>query len=562
MAGAAELRKPHDLYVAFAFAVADVLFELDAEHRITFAVGAAMSLLGRPARKLVGQPFADQFEAAAQPELQRALAAMAGGGRVRGVVLAARHDEGAAKTIDLSGYRNPQDPTQLVVVIAHSRVRPRPTEHRVAQSGLLDAEGFRAVADELLRSAPTDEPYRLTLLELPEVERIRAEQGGPAAEAFVTALGTRLKALSAGGDAAGQLGDDRYGIIHDQSLDAGSIERAVKEVAAEVAPTATITPKTATLVLDVAEVPVDDIPNVLAYALNCFSRSDEAGGGLAAFAAGLQPRLSATVRDMKAVRETIADGKFEILYQPIVDLWTNVIHHYECLIRFVGDGDKSPYDTVVFAEDTGLAGELDLAVTNRVLEAMRAVPFRHPALRFAVNLSGRSLSDPKVIAKLRPLLNEAASSLKGRLLFELTESAEIHDFPAVNAVLQEIRGHGFEVCLDDFGAGAAAFHYLRSLKVDHVKIDGSYIRDCLENPQSAAFIRAIVGLCTELGIHTIAEFVETAEIANFLKLLKVRYAQGYLYGKPMRPAQGRPGDNMTPWLTPLTEWKNGLLYAK
>ena len=561
MGDAAELKKPHDLYVAFAFAVADVLFELDGEHRITFAVGAAMSLLGRPARKLVGQPFIDQFEAAAQPELRRALAAMAGGGRVRGVVLAAHHDGGQSVSVDLSGYRNPQNPAQLVVVLAHSRMRPR-TEHRVAQSGLLDAEGFRAVADELLRNAPTDEPYRLTLLELPEVERIRAEQGSPAAEAFVAALGSRLKALSAGGDAAGQLGDDRYGIIHDVHLDAGSIERAVKEVAAEIAPTTTITPKTATLVLDVADVPVDDIPSVLAYALNSFSKSDEAGGGLAAFAAGLQPRLSATVREMKTVRETIADGKFEILYQPIVDLWTKVVHHYECLIRFTGNGDKSPYDTVVFAEDTGLAGELDLAVTNRVLDALAAVPFRHPALRFAVNLSGRSLSDPKVTGVLRPLLAEAATTLKGRLLFELTESAEIHDFPSVNAVLQEIRGHGFEVCLDDFGAGAAAFHYLRALKVDHVKIDGCYIRDCLENPQSAAFIRAIVGLCTELGIHTIAEFVETAEIANFLKLLKVRYAQGYLYGKPMRPAKGRPGDNMTPWLTPLTEWKNGLLYAK
>ncbi len=557
----ADLKKQNDLYVAFAFAVADMLFELDADRRITFAVGAAMSLLGRPARKLTGRPFAGQFTPEAAGEVDHALAAMAGGARVRGVVVTARHDEGQAVAVELSGYRHPQEPGHLLVVLTHCRPRPH-HGHRLAQSGLLDGEGFRAAADELLRNASPDEPYHLTLLELPEVERIRAEQGPEAAERFAVALGRRLRALSAGGDAAGQLAADRYGIIHGQTVDAGRIEQAVKDVAAEVAPSAAIIPKAATLVLDVADVPIDDIPNVLAYALNAFTRGAEAGGGMEAFTAGLQPRLSATVREMKAVRAVIAEGRFDILYQPIVDLWTRVVHHYECLIRFDGVGEKSPYDTVVFAEDTGLAGELDLAVAGRVIEAMRAVPMLHPALRFAVNLSGRSLSDPRVTARLRGLLAQHAAELRGRLLFEVTESAEIRDFAAVDAVLQEIRSLGFEICLDDFGAGAAAFHYLRALKVDHVKIDGCYIRDCLENPQSAAFIRSIVGLCADLGVHTIAEYVESAEIANFLKLLKVRYAQGYLYGKPMRPGRGRAGDSMAPWVTPLTEWKNGLLYVK
>ena len=557
----ADLKRQNDLYVAFAFAVADLLFELDADRRVTFAVGAAMSLLGRPARKLVGQPFVRQFTPEAAGEVERALATMDGGVRVRGVAVSARHDDGQAVTVELAGYRHPQEPGHLVVALSHGRPRLRP-KRRLAESGLLDGEGFRAAADELLRNASPNEPYLLTLLELPEVERIRVEQGAEAAEKFAAALGQRLRALSAGGDAAGQLAADRYGIIHAPSVDAVRIEQAVKDVAAEVAPATIVAPKAATLVLDVAEVPIDDIPNVLAYALNAFTHGPDAGGGMEAFTAGLQPKLSATVREMKAVREIIAAGRFDILFQPIVDLWTRVVHHYECLIRFEGVGGKSPYDTVVFAEDTGLAGDLDLAVTGRVVAAMQAAPMLHPALRFAVNLSGRSLSDPRVTGRLRAMLGAYAADLRGRLLFEVTESAEIRDFAAVNAVLQEIRALGFEICLDDFGAGAAAFHYLRALKVDHVKIDGSYIRDCLENPQSAAFIRSIVGLCADLGIQTIAEYVETAEIANFLKLLKVRYAQGYLYGKPTRPGQGRAGDSMAPWVTPMTEWKNGLLYIK
>jgi EAL domain-containing protein (putative c-di-GMP-specific phosphodiesterase class I) len=557
MGNVSELKQPHDLYVGFAFAAADVLFELDADRNVVFAVGAAMSLLGRPARRLIGQPFVDQMIPISRLQLDSALAVMEAGGRARGIELLARHDNGADIRVEISGYRHPQRDDHLLVVMVHGRPRAA-TEHRVPQSGLLDAAGFRAVTDELVRHTPPHSPLTMTLLDLPEIARMRADQGTEAAERFVAALGTRLRLLSAGGDAAGQLADDRYGIIHDQSVSPTVIHDAVQQLAAICVPNAPpIDPKLTTLVLDLGDVPPDDIPHVLAYALNAFTRSAEAGGGAAALAAGLQPRLSATAREMRAVRDTIEGGDFDILYQPIVDLWTKVVHHFECLIRFSGNDERSPYDTVVFAEDTGLAGEIDLAVTKRVIESMHTAPLHHPMLRFAVNLSGRSLSDPKITQRLRPMLEDASPTLRDRLLFEVTESAEIRDFPAVNAVLQDMRGMGYEICLDDFGAGAAAFHYLRSLQVDHVKIDGCYIRDCLTASESTSFIRAIVNLCTELGITTIAEYVENGETANLLKLLKVRYGQGYLFGKPMRPTNTR-----TPWVTDRLDWRNGLLVWK
>jgi len=213
---------------------------------------------------------------------------------------------------------------------------------------------------------------------------------------------------------------------------------------------------------------------------------------------------------------------------------------------------------VVFAEDTGLVGELDLAILERAIAFMRAGAGSEPSLRFAVNLSGRSLSSPAMAARLLRLIGLAAD-LRGRLLFELTESAAIADLAAVNAVIQEIRGRGHPVGIDDFGAGAAAFHYLRALKVDHVKIDGSYVREAATNAESLPFLRAITQLCRELKIATVAEHIEDEATANLLRVYNVRYGQGYYFGRPMRPSPKHQGTR-APWLTPVTQWRNGLLF--
>ncbi|MBM3558030.1 MAG: EAL domain-containing protein, partial [Alphaproteobacteria bacterium] len=91
---------------------------------------------------------------------------------------------------------------------------------------------------------------------------------------------------------------------------------------------------------------------------------------------------------------------------------------------------------------------------------------------------------------------------------------------------------GYPMCLDDLGAGAAAFQYLRSLQVDYVKIDGSYIRDMLKTSSGAAFVRAMTTLAVDLGMAAIAEMVEDAKTAEALYGMGVTYAQGYLYGRP------------------------------
>jgi len=553
-----DLGRTSDVYVAFAFAAADVLVEIDPQGQTVFAVGAAMALFGRGARGLVGQPLRQIVHPSDLTVLDSALDQMGRGERVRNALLRVLRPDGRAVELTLSGYPSPCDPGHILLALGHPGGLPA-AANRVVGTDLLDKDSFQAMATQLIESADPDEPYQLSLVELPDLPALHSEASGGLSAAFAAELGHRLKTLSVGGDAVGQIDSTKFSVLHAASVSPDAITNSIAQAAQSALPDAPpISARVTTLVLDVADIPPEEAARALTYTLNSFAREAQSGGDLASLMKDIQPRLSETVRQMNDVRETVESGSFDLVFQPIVDLRTNSVHHFECLVRFKGNDTLSPYQTVAFAEDVGMVGMLDIALLERAIKMMRSPVAKSESLRFAVNLSGRSLSDPAVVRRLREIL-ATTDDLRKRLVFEMTESAEILDLKAVNEVIQGIRQLGHEVSIDDFGAGNAAFHYLRALKVDNVKIDGSYIKDAMRNNEDVSFIKAIVQLCTDLGVTTTAEYVEDQETANLLRLLKVRYGQGWYFGKPQRPV----GDDIrTAWKTPVLEWRQGLLHFK
>jgi len=132
-------------------------------------------------------------------------------------------------------------------------------------------------------------------------------------------------------------------------------------------------------------------------------------------------------------------------------------------------------------------------------------------------------------------------SLRGRLMIELTESAAIDDLQMAERHLQALRREGCQVCLDDFGAGAASLAYLQQLSLDVVKIDGRYIRDLQHRGRQSTFIRHLVSMCGELGVRTLAEMVESPQAEEAVRRAGVDFAQGWLYGAPSAtPEQPKP----------------------
>jgi EAL domain-containing protein (putative c-di-GMP-specific phosphodiesterase class I) len=203
------------------------------------------------------------------------------------------------------------------------------------------------------------------------------------------------------------------------------------------------------------------------------------------------------------------------------------VSHYEVLARF--DGEESPLGLIVAAERSGQICHLDYVMISAAVARLTENP--DPAYRLAVNISGESIQRLDVIRELCALIS-GHHFRRSRLIVEITESARIHDIETAAEAVLCLRACGISVSLDDFGAGAASFGYLRALEVDGLKFDGSFLQTPETNLRGIALMRNVARMCVELGIVSIGERVETEADRKRLLEAGVRYGQGYLFGAP------------------------------
>ncbi len=267
------------------------------------------------------------------------------------------------------------------------------------------------------------------------------------------------------------------------------------------------------------------------YAMKQAANSERAVT-MKALTGGYERRLEKVRNQLRVFKKIVVQEKFDVALQPIVELETGNLHHFEALARFDANFYAgSPFEFMCFAEDVGVIHEFDLAMTMRVVSLLKRVRRIGFDTKIAVNISGRSIQSQAFLRHFFRILEDCAD-IRTQLSFELTESSQIDDLETTNRVLSRIRDFGHEVALDDFGAGAAGLQYLRVLKVDFVKIDGIYVKKALEDEESRAFLKSITDLCSSLGIQTIGECIELPEQQQLLSTIGVGYGQGWLYGKP------------------------------
>ncbi|MBO6503980.1 MAG: EAL domain-containing protein [Kordiimonadaceae bacterium] len=268
------------------------------------------------------------------------------------------------------------------------------------------------------------------------------------------------------------------------------------------------------------------------YAMKQAANSERAVT-MKALTGGYERRLEKVRNQLRVFKKIVVQEKFDVALQPIMDLKTGEVHHFEALARFDKDFySGSPFEFMCFAEDVGVIHEFDLAMTLKVVSLLKRIRRIGFDTNIAVNISGRSIQSQAFLRHFFRILEDCAD-VRAQLSFELTESSQIDDLETTNRVLSRIRDFGHKVALDDFGAGAAGLQYLRVLKVDYVKIDGIYVRKALEDKDNRAFLRSIAQLCDGLGIQTIGECIEVNEQEQFLSSIGIGYGQGWLYGKPM-----------------------------
>ena len=235
----------------------------------------------------------------------------------------------------------------------------------------------------------------------------------------------------------------------------------------------------------------------------------------------------------RRIKEAIEKNLFTLACQPIIDTRTRVIESYEVLIRMVDERREliMPSGFLSSAERFGLSADIDKWVITHAIHALAQQQETCPNLRYAINLSGGTLTTPGICELVEAALKETGVDPQA-LTFEVTETVAIADMAAAEMFLSRLQSMGCQTALDDFGSGMASFAYLKDLPVNCVKIDGRFVKNMASSPVDQAMVKAMNEIAHALGKKTIAEFVENEESYKLLVEYGVDYAQGYHLGRP------------------------------
>lgn len=498
--------------LGLAFASSDLLLEIERDGRIAFGLGSGPSAQ-TSAESLIGSSLFDGIGKASAKLLERVVADLAAGSRSAPVEVLFRAGEDRVRRATLRLFGLPDLAPNISISVTWEG--PAYALHDPQARPALTPGAFLDRARDLL-TAP-DASADMTVAFVDVVGLAAAEGLGEAGHRLTARVEAALQAASIDGASAGKLGPERFAMLRDRTI-AHDLAGEMRELGLSEG-----------LTLDVAatEVGTETAGNTLntlralRFAVEgCLN--DGAGGPGLSFTAS----MSRTLKDADAFRTMARDRSFDLHYQPIVDLKTGGVHHFEALARF--KDSAGPADTIRMAEELALINAFDIAVAEKALSRLR----RPGAglMKFAVNVSGASLADDRYVqAVLR--MTASRPDERRRLIVEVTESAALADIESANRRLGALRAAGIRVCIDDFGAGSASYDYLRGLSVDTVKIDGRFVEGIQTDPRARTMIGHLVDLCRSMKVETIAEMIETEDVANILRDLGVDQGQGWLFGK-------------------------------
>lgn len=512
-------------YLGFAFANSDLLVEVEPDGTVRFITGAVQALTGRGIADVVGAPLRNLLSEADGRLVMRLLSRMGENERLEPRVLQLRHPVAGDLPCIMGAYQvaGRESVNVTFARITNREVALTPSSVGDAETGLSSREAFQAYLAS--GDGRGEQTRHLSLIRLGQLREMCAGLAPAAASELLAEIGAVLRQYAPSDAAVARLGIDRFGMLH-----AGDLIDVVKgEIDAVVR---SLVPDAADPIIDVQTLDTESLSlslsdrvRVLLHVVRSFAEREALPLDLTGGRAAVSALVKETVSRMMSLRIDLGGRRIHMAYQPIVDLRTGRTHHLEALAR--GDDGLSYASGVAFAEQMGIATDLDLFVSRTVLRALEDAPAE---CRVAVNLSGHSIESDVFVATLMELLR-AHPRTRARVLFELTETVGLRDVARAGRVINELRAAGHSICLDDFGAGAASFPYLRDLRFDYVKLDGSYVRNLGRSERDDAILGSMMRLCQQLKVQTIAEHVETVEQAIRLKGLRCNFAQGWLFAK-------------------------------
>ncbi|MFV1993247.1 MAG: EAL domain-containing protein [Acidiferrobacterales bacterium] len=420
-------------------------------------------------------------------------------------------------------------------------------------TGLINRREFENRLRHILeKTRLEDQEHALLYIDLDQFKIINDTSGHFAGDELLKQLANVLSGSVRNNDVLARLGGDEFGVI----LENCQSERALviaEEILSNVqsfkfiwkAKTFSVGASIGLIVLDAS---APNMQELLSRAdMACYAAKDLGRNRVHVYEENnldLQ-RRHGEMRWVGRINNAFELEQFRLYYQDIVPLQdTAALPHREILLRMINDDGSVvlPAAFIAAAERYGLMQRIDQWVISTVINWLEKSRQQNEVLDFErvfINLSGTSLGDESFLNFIREKIRKVAH-LTRYLGFEITETSAIADFSHAEKFISEIKKAGCQVALDDFGAGMSSFSYLRSLPVDFIKIDGSFVRTMLDDPMDMAIVRSINQVGHVANIRTIAEYVESAEVERALAGMGIDYAQGFRISKA-KPLDDLPG---------------------
>ncbi|AWV17506.1 MULTISPECIES: bifunctional diguanylate cyclase/phosphodiesterase [unclassified Methylobacterium] len=424
--------------------------------------------------------------------------------------------------------------------VSREKQAQREILHLAYRDPLTGLANRRSLIEHMALVHETGQAFTLLLIDLDRFKAVNDTFGHGVGDRLLVTVAARLRALAGASGFVARLGGDEMAVVTQADADAAS--RLAEDIIVDVEKPYAFNDLTVMVGCSIGLSDNADRSSpeeLLQRADIALYEAKRHGRGRAAhYASGMMEAVAERHTLENDIRIALTEGQFHLAYQPIMALADDAVVGFEALIRWQHPtrGLVAPASFIPVAEETGLIVPIGTWVLG---EACRQATRWQPHQHVAVNVSAVQFRSPMLLAHITAALAESGLP-PHRLEIELTETALVEDGRQIAHTLSALRQLGLKIAMDDFGTGYSSLAHLRDLPLDRIKIDRSFVAAALTDNHSMAVIKAITQMGRDMNILTLAEGVEDADQLALLRRLGCDAVQGYLIGRPERPASSPP----------------------
>jgi len=548
-----EVQAARNRLQAILEAIPDPLFEITAEGRYVYVSSNNPQLLAVTPDQLLGRSINDVLTPQAAAVVFDAIAEAGRGGASVGRQYALDLADGT-HWFELSVTRKPAQlgESERFVMLAHDMTGRKRAEEEIERLAFHDVltglPNRRLLLDRLAVAISSTlragEHGALLFIDLDNFKDLNDTLGHDRGDELLQLVAQRLQSALRGADTVARLGGDEFvlmleGLHAEEGQAASEAELVGRKILTLLNQPYVLagrehnsSPSIGVALFGQADDTVDELLKRADLAM--YRAKIEGRNTLRFFDPQMQAAVLARASLEADLRVGLQRDELALYFQPVVNVHGQMVGA-EALVRWRHPqrGMVSPADFIPVAEQSGLIVPLGQWVLERACECLRdwadSPDLAHMSL--AVNISAREFRSAGFVGQVSEALARTGID-PARLKLELTESMFLHDADEIADKMNQLKARGLSFSLDDFGTGYSSLSYLKRLPLDQLKIDQSFVRDVLDDPDDAAIVRTILTLAQSLDLTVVAEGVETRGQRDFLALNGCRQFQGYLFGRP------------------------------